>query len=478
MIKNKLIIGLIGLSSIALAQESLVTQYPEELYQYNGIGNMGGTARFQGMSGAMGALGGDLSAVSVNPAGAAVFLNSEGTLTAGVNIAKTDLGNNNGNKFSDSKFNLDQAGAVLVFNQMNSNDWRNVAISMNYQRQNTINELADIEADMSLVDVNGNYVKNYKSARSGNSSMTNINVAANYQDKFYFGGGINFHTFESSNYESLTLHEAIYDDNFTYVKDYTPNSRLGQGISAGLGVIGKVNQNLRLGLAYLSPTWYVDTEELVREYAMYSSTDDQGDYYYIAGEDLLFVNDLTTSHKFTGSAALVLGKNGLISADYTYTDYSPAKYKPEADFAGENRFIENEMNGTSTIRVGAEGRFNDFRVRGGFRYEQSPFEDTDINGNGLKYQPFGNLTGFSLGAGYEFNSMFIDAAYNFYQRDRQYLIAGNFYDNGASVDAAGITEDDALDALSFNAAEMGYESVVKDITEQQGNISLTVGFRF
>jgi len=38
--------------------------------------NLQGTARFQGMGGAFGALGGDLSALNVNPAGSAVFNNS------------------------------------------------------------------------------------------------------------------------------------------------------------------------------------------------------------------------------------------------------------------------------------------------------------------------------------------------------------------------------------------------------------------
>ena len=35
-----------------------------------------GTARYTALSGAMGALGGDFSATSINPAGGAVFLNS------------------------------------------------------------------------------------------------------------------------------------------------------------------------------------------------------------------------------------------------------------------------------------------------------------------------------------------------------------------------------------------------------------------
>ena len=436
---------------------------------------MGGTARFQGMSGAMGALGGDLSAVSVNPAGAAVFLSSEGTITAGVNMAKTDLGTH-GNAFSDSQFALDQIGAVLVFDQLNSANWRNVAISMNYQRQNSVNEA--LEFTPNTVGVNGDRMTHYYADRVGNSSLTNINVAANYNDKVYIGGGINFHTMEADNLEGMRVHEAAYDESYTYIKDYSPNSRLGQGVSVGVGVIGRLNQSLRLGASYQSPTWYVDTEELVREYAMYSSSDADGDQYYIGGENLLFINDMNSAHKFTGSAALVLGANGLISADYTYTDYSPAKFKPEDSFTAENSFIQNNMNGTSTIRIGAEGRFNDFRVRGGFRYEQTPFEEVDLTGTGLTFQPFGDLTGFSLGAGYEFKSMFIDAAYNFYQRDRNYLIAGNYYDNGAAVSATDFTQDEALDALSLNAGSRGFQQVVKDVTEQQGNISLTVGFRF
>ena len=38
--------------------------------------NNAGTARFTAMSGAFGALGGDLSAIKINPAGASVFKNS------------------------------------------------------------------------------------------------------------------------------------------------------------------------------------------------------------------------------------------------------------------------------------------------------------------------------------------------------------------------------------------------------------------
>lgn len=474
MNKKLILSGCLALSAMSYAQQNLVMQYPEELYQYNGSGSNGGTARFQGLSGAMGALGGDLSATTVNPAGAAVFLSSEAAITGGLTGIKYERGDN-GDDYKDSQFNLDQLGAVMVFDELNSADWRNVAIAMNYQRQNTVNEAIHMSPNTNGVD---RVLTDFYTEREGYSTLTNLSVAANLRDRYYFGGGVNFHTFESNNFEAIGVDDLRFTDNYTYIKDYTPNSRLASGVSANLGVIAKVNQMLRLGLAYHSPAWYVDTEELVTEYAMYEGTDNEGDKYYIDRDVYNYINDLTTNQKVTASAAMVLGANGLISADYTYTDYSPAKYKPENEFAAENDFIENQLSGTSTFRVGAEGRFNDFRVRGGFRYEQTPFEEIDITGSGVTYQPFGDLTGFSVGAGYEFDALFIDAAYGFYSRDRNYLIAGNYYDFGSSIGQEGITQEEALDYLSLNAGSSGFQQTVKDITERQGNFSLTVGFRF
>ena len=76
-----------------------------------------GTARFNALSGAFGALGGDLSALSINPAGGAVFLNSG----AAFSIAGNDTDNratyfNTRTKSVDTDINLNQAGGVFVFN--------------------------------------------------------------------------------------------------------------------------------------------------------------------------------------------------------------------------------------------------------------------------------------------------------------------------------------------------------------------------
>ena len=46
--------------------------------------NLNGTARFNALSAAFGALGGDISSIAINPAGSTVFLNSAGSASLSV----------------------------------------------------------------------------------------------------------------------------------------------------------------------------------------------------------------------------------------------------------------------------------------------------------------------------------------------------------------------------------------------------------
>ena len=57
------------------------------------------------MGGAFGALGGDMSSLSVNPAGIGVFTRSTGSVTLGILSATTD-GTYLGSTGSDNKLNL------------------------------------------------------------------------------------------------------------------------------------------------------------------------------------------------------------------------------------------------------------------------------------------------------------------------------------------------------------------------------------
>ena len=72
---KKLILILVGVVSMANSYSQNLT----DALRYS-TGETQGTARFKSMSGAFGALGGDLSAVSINPAGSAFFNSRHGAL--------------------------------------------------------------------------------------------------------------------------------------------------------------------------------------------------------------------------------------------------------------------------------------------------------------------------------------------------------------------------------------------------------------
>ncbi|MEP3211231.1 MAG: outer membrane protein transport protein [Maribacter sp.] len=96
--------------------------------------NLQGTARFQGLGGAFGALGGDLSALNINPAGSAVFNNNLGTVSGTVYNRDNAISyNGNLTASSPNYAEINQAGAVLVFKSTNKDaGWSKVALAFNY----------------------------------------------------------------------------------------------------------------------------------------------------------------------------------------------------------------------------------------------------------------------------------------------------------------------------------------------------------
>jgi hypothetical protein len=98
-----------------------------------------GTARFNGMSGAFGALGGDLTAIKINPAGAAVFKNS--ALSVSLNSRGTEITANyynNATTTQEEYVDFSQAGAAFVFNQPHG-DWTRFVFSFNFNTRENFN---------------------------------------------------------------------------------------------------------------------------------------------------------------------------------------------------------------------------------------------------------------------------------------------------------------------------------------------------
>ena len=122
----------IYLSLFTIFSIGINAQEVKDVFRYSQE-NIKGTARFQAMSGAFGALGGDLSAININPAAGAVFLNNNGGVT--FNYDKFDnntrlLGTNN--KTNKGSLNISQIGGVAVFENLRSEKWKSVTLGFNY----------------------------------------------------------------------------------------------------------------------------------------------------------------------------------------------------------------------------------------------------------------------------------------------------------------------------------------------------------
>lgn len=100
--------------------------------------DLNGTARFVGMGGALGALGGDISTVGTNPAGIGIYRSNEVMASFGFNnTGAKDAGGAKVDKFHGS---FDNAGFVFSLKQGNSTALRYVNFAFNYHRMKSFDK--------------------------------------------------------------------------------------------------------------------------------------------------------------------------------------------------------------------------------------------------------------------------------------------------------------------------------------------------
>jgi long-subunit fatty acid transport protein len=109
-----------------------------------------GTSRFQSMAGAFGALGGDLSTLTQNPAGIGVYRSSDLGVTLSLDFNSTKAGNN---KLNETKFNVNNVGYVGAI-RLNSESVPNLNFGFTYNRIQSFNRhyvggVANIPTSMS-----------------------------------------------------------------------------------------------------------------------------------------------------------------------------------------------------------------------------------------------------------------------------------------------------------------------------------------
>jgi hypothetical protein len=413
-----------------------------------------GTARSMSMKNAFGALGGDLSAIAVNPAGTGVFNQSSASMT--LNYSNLDFSNtfyNTTTKSNQENFLLSQIGAVLVFENdgYSNNEIKKVNFGINYQKVNDYRNnwtskgllYSTLSDDIPETSVYNEVDKQqYDNKSFGTQSELNLSLGMDFDDKLYVGASFNSRDFEFD--EKADRYERSYNAEGDYidaVENFWHNHQ-GSGFSLGIGAIFKPVHELRLGIAYQSPTWYeIHEESNVDEYNVgyqnfYYS---YNDHTYENDYDNLRINDyyLRTPSKLTLSVATVVDKFAVMSIDVVRHDYKGLKLTPYNTYINENENFENDLKNTFTFNVGSEFRFDDLSLRGGYSYAQDPYE------NAIETD---NLQGYALGLGYNFGNVVLDAAYDYNEQTGYF----NYYGDIGGVEGAALNKEKSRFMATLN----------------------------
>ena len=143
-------------TSLLLTTVSVIAQTDADAFRYSGT-SITGTARYTAMSGAFGALGGDFSVLSTNPAGIGIYRSSEISFTPSIFTATTkSTFSGNTSSANKTNFNFGNAGLILTNKIRNEGDgWKSWSFGFGYNRQDNYNSYMRFEGknqDNSMLD--------------------------------------------------------------------------------------------------------------------------------------------------------------------------------------------------------------------------------------------------------------------------------------------------------------------------------------
>lgn len=330
-------------------------------------------------------------------------------------------------------------------------------------------------------DDNPNWIGQWNSQTSGRGSFDvlttggineyNIAIGGNFANKLFWGldFGISDLNYNMTAVWGEQLQNATVDN-----AEGTANTNAewmmtnyysvgGTGYNLKLGLIYRPIQELRLGFSFTTPTWYsINESYMARTNFNYPNLNiaDMQQNSAVTNGGLWGTNsyNFRTPWKIMVSAAGVIGRNLIVSADFEWQkfdkmrfydgdggfyDYgydsdnwddwddwpynapaglqkaSPAAYNTDPWYA-TNKDIQSYYKSTTTIRVGAEYRITPrFSIRAGYAHVSSPVK-TEVKDGSMMIYTSGTMTNYRLdnstdyitcGLGYNFNNFYIDGAF-------------------------------------------------------------------
>ncbi len=458
--KSVIIISALSLSGLLIGS-AVNAQNEVDALRYS-FHDTPGTGRSLGMGGAFGALGADNSAFWNNPAGLAMYKRNTFEFSLGVHYRKTDA-SYMGDASSDEKQRLNVPSFGYVSTKKNDDRVRTflgvgVGTLRNFNQNISIQGKVDgttlldvfsrqangiaydevrdyfpfgagLAWDAYLIDpldtLQNTYVpvaygsditqsKNIK--RTGRQSESTFAFGAAIDEKLFLGltFGLQAVNFREKSVYSESFGSSAVLDYFTFSEDLYAS---GSGINLRLGAIYRASEWLRVGAAWQSPTRLTMSENYST--SIYSKFRD-GDSFNEESAQLISNYNVRTPAKYSVSAAFVMGKAGVVSADYELTDYSRIKMNSRGlssdyNYSAENEAISENYELTHKVKIGMEFRVvENWRVRAGSIYQQSPL----VNGSAAN----SSIITYTGGLGYRKDRFFIDLAGMFRKDQESYWL--------------------------------------------------------
>jgi hypothetical protein len=468
---------ILGVSTVAFTQNDMdALRYSQH--------QIGGTARSVAMSGAFGALGGDFSTLSTNPAGLGVYRSSEFTFTPEFYNIKTTTRYFT-TEVEETKFNFNLSNLGYVGTNLNDNSIvRAVNFGIGFNRLANFNRSSVINGDNPYTsygdfiaglsndqDINldgsldpfstalfydgyvtdrddfGYYLSqdslngyfNYTPSglvfipteqkilreESGRINEWVFSLGMNFGDMLYAGTTLGWHTVYYDRDNTWREFRAS-DRNHNYF-NYNENLQVrGNGFVAKFGLIFTPISAVRIGAAFHTPVYYNLTEEYTTSISTIWTN------YEVYRPIDQFGNDIdklenkykvTTPAKFILSGGFKIGKFFILSTDLEYLDYSTMRLKPVKDFDAVNEDIRLIYSDAWNIKLGSELRLGKTYFRGGAGFYGSPFAQLEENDNAYRLS-------YTGGIGFREKGFFFDIAYQYTAYDQREVLYDVQFSNG------------------------------------------------
>jgi hypothetical protein len=464
-----------------------------------------GTARYVGMSGAFGALGGDMSAIAVNPAGIGIYRSSEISITPSFqgNFVGSDL-NGSISETENLKVLMNSFGYVGSFRTYDESAISNFNFAVTYNRtadfnRNTnvvgigrttslLDRICDVENTMWNTDgthpnhtnffdyVDGvgviglntegdSYEPFLNPGELTNNSMQltetggidswNFTLGANYNHSLYLGIGVGIQSID-------------YERNSSYVEEYAAGggtelrntlTTTGSGVDFKAGLIFRPVPELRLGVSYKTGTYYTLTDVFKASMASWGFIAPASDVYTYVGATEYVDYMLKTPWQWTISAAYQFEDKGLFSIDFDYLDNRSILLKNSSGFemTDINEYMDYDFRKSYHIRAGGEIRMTDnISLRMGAAWYSSPL---------IK-----NLEGYDIATAYTRPEYSMP-------KDTWYASMGLGYRSGAFFTDVAVQEKLSTEHF-FNYCDMSTSTEYAVVTSNKVNLVLTAGFKF